>query len=283
MRKDDDMALLEGKVAFITGAGRGQGRSHAVRLAQEGADVIAVDLCKPSETAPYPMASPEDLKETVRLVEAAGGRIVAFEADVRESQALQSAVDAGVAEFGRLDIVLANAGIAHYAMATDLDETSWTDVVNTNLNGVWWTVKAALPHLVGGGRGGSIVITSSVAGLRGLANCVHYVTAKHGIVGMMKALALELGPHNIRVNTIHPNSVNTDMLQNPATYELFLPGKQDPTPEQFERVNRMLNVLPMPWSEAADISDAVVFLVSDAGKNVTGVALPLDAGGSVRW
>jgi (+)-trans-carveol dehydrogenase len=277
------MGLLEGKVAFITGAGRGQGRSHAVRLAREGANVIAVDVCKPSATAPYPMASPEDLKETVRLVEETGQRIIAAEADVRNLEALREAVGAGVAEFGRLDIVLANAGIAHYSAASELEPAHWADVIDTNLNGVWWTVTAALPHVIDGGRGGSIVITSSVSGLRGLVNCAHYVTAKHGIVGMMKALALELGVHSIRVNTIHPNSVNTDMLQNPATYELFLPGRHDPTPEQFERVNRTLNVLPVPWSEPADISDAIVFLVSDAGKNVTGAALPLDAGGSVRW
>jgi (+)-trans-carveol dehydrogenase len=277
------MGVLEGKVAFITGAARGQGRSHAVRLAQEGADIIAVDVCGQIATAPYPTASPEDLKETVRLVEEVGQRIVAAEADVRNPEALQDAVGAGVAEFGRLDIVLANAGITHYSMAADLEPAQWSEVIDINLNGVWWTIKAALPHLINGGRGGSIVITSSVAGLRGLINCAHYVTAKHGIVGMMKALALELGPHNIRVNTLHPNSVNTDMLQNPATYELFLPGRQDPTPEAFERVNRMLNVLPVAWSEPADISEVVVFLVSDAAKHVTGIALPVDAGGSVRW
>ncbi len=232
---------------------------------------------------PIPTASPEDLKETVRLVEKTGQRIVAAEADVRDPAALHDAVEAGVAEFGRLDIVLANAGITHYSMAADLEPSQWTEVIDINLNGVWWTINAALPHLIAGGRGGSIVITSSVAGLRGLVNCVHYVTAKHGIVGMMKALALELGPHDIRVNTLHPNSVNTDMLHNPATYELFLPGRHDPTPEAFERVSRMLNVLPVPWSEPADISEVVVFLVSDAAKHVTGIAMPVDAGGAVRW
>jgi SDR family mycofactocin-dependent oxidoreductase len=274
---------LEDKVAFITGAGRGQGRSHAVRLAHEGADIIAVDICAPIATPPYPMASPADLDETVRLVEETGRRIVAMEADVRDPGALQEAVDAGVTQFGRVDIVLANAGIAHYAAAEELEAAQWSELIDIDLNGVWWTIKAALPQLIGGGRGGSIVITSSVAGLRGLVNCVHYVTAKHGLVGMMRALALELGPHNIRVNTLHPNSVNTDMLQNPATYGLFLPGKDDPTPEEFERVGRKLNVLPVPWSESADISDAMMFLVSDAGRLVTGVALPVDAGGAVRW
>jgi SDR family mycofactocin-dependent oxidoreductase len=281
--KEADVGALEGKVAFITGAGRGQGRSHSVRLAQEGADIIAVDVCAPIPTAPYSMSATEDLDETVRLVEETGRKIVAMEADVRDLGALQKAVDAGVAEFGRVDIVLANAGIAHYAAAPDLAAAEWTELIDIDLNGVWWTIKAALPQLIEGGRGGSIVITSSVAGLRGLVNCVHYVTAKHGLVGMMKALALELGKFDIRVNTIHPNSVNTGMLQNPATYELFLPGRENPSHEDFERVNRMLNVLPTAWAEPGDISDAVVFLVSDAGRNVTGAAFPVDAGGSVRW
>lgn len=274
---------VEGKVAFITGAARGQGRSHAVRLAAEGADIIAVDRCAPVSTAPYPLAEPADLDETVRLVEATGRRIVACQADVRDPTALRKAVDAGVAAFGRLDIVLANAGIAHYSPAVDLADDDWTQMIDIDLNGVWWTVKAALPHLVDGGRGGSIVLTSSTAGLRGLQNCVHYVTAKHGLVGMAKALALELGRHNIRVNTIHPNSVNTAMLQNPPTWELFLPGRENPAPEQFARVAQSLNVLPTPWSEPSDISDAVLFLVSEEGRNITGIAFPVDAGQSVRW
>ncbi len=274
---------VAGKVAFITGAARGQGRSHAVRLAAEGADIIAVDVCAPVSTAPYPMAEPADLDETVRLVAATGRRIVAQQADVRDPAALRKVVDAGVAELGRLDIVLANAGIAHYSRAVDLDDDDWTQMIDVDLNGVWWTVKAALPHLVEGGRGGSIVLTSSTAGLRGLENCVHYVTAKHGLVGMARALALELGRHDIRVNTIHPNSVNTAMLQNPPTWDLFLPGRESPTVEQFARVAQSLNVLPTPWSEPSDISDAVLFLVSDDARNVTGVSFPVDAGQSVRW
>ncbi|MFC4948272.1 mycofactocin-coupled SDR family oxidoreductase [Pseudonocardia sp. GCM10023141] len=274
---------VQGKVAFVTGAARGQGRSHAVRLAAEGADIIAVDVCAPDPTAPYPMADAADLAETVRQVEATGRRIVARQADVRDPAALRAAVADGVAAFGRLDIVLANAGIAHYSRAVDLDDDDWTQLIDVDLNGVWWTVKAALPHLIAGGRGGSIVLTSSTAGLRGLQNCVHYVTAKHGLVGMAKALALELGRHDIRVNTIHPNSVNTAMLQNAPTWELFLPGRANPTPEQFERVARSLNVLPTPWSEPADISDIVLFLVSEAARTITGIAFPVDAGQSVRW
>jgi (+)-trans-carveol dehydrogenase len=229
------------------------------------------------------LASEADLAETVRLVEATGRRIHAEVADVRDPDALAAVVNNGVARFNRLDIILANAAITNYSAAVDLSRTDWLELIDINLNGVWWTVRAGLPHLINGGRGGSIVITSSIAGLRGLQNCVHYVTAKHGLVGMMRALAIELGPHLIRVNTIHPNSVNTEMLINPATYELFLPGADHPTDEQFARVSQRLNVLPVPWSEPADISNAVLFLVSDQAKNVTGATFPVDAGGSIRW
>jgi SDR family mycofactocin-dependent oxidoreductase len=274
---------LNGRVAFITGAARGQGRSHAVRLAELGANIIAVDICKPVETAEYPMSAPSDLDETVRLVEAAGGAILARPADVRDRTALEEVVAAGVEQFSRLDIVIANAGIAHYGQAVDLDPGSWTEMIDINLNGAWWTVQTALPHIINGGRGGSIVLISSEAGLRGMQNCVHYATAKHGLVGMMKVLALELGRHDIRVNTIHPNSVNTDMLHNGPTYSLFLPGRDDPTADEFARVAQRLNVLPIPWSEPSAISDAVAFLVSDSGRNITGIQLPVDAGQSVRW
>ncbi|CAJ1586042.1 mycofactocin-coupled SDR family oxidoreductase [[Mycobacterium] wendilense] len=275
--------VAAGKVAFITGAARGQGRSHAIRLAQEGADIIAVDICAPIPTVPYPLADPADLDETVRLVESAGGRILFRAGDVRDFDFLRETVDAGVKEFGRLDIVLGNAGIAHYSSALDLDAQSWSDMIDVNLNGVWWTVKAALPHLVAGQRGGSIILTSSTAGLRGMEHCVHYAAAKHGLVGMMKVLALELGRHRIRVNAIHPNSTNTDMLQNEPTYGLFLPGRENPTMEDFSRIAQRLNVLPVPWSEPSDISDAILFLISDQACNITGVSLPVDAGQSIRW
>lgn len=274
---------VAGKVALVTGAARGQGRSHAVRLAEEGADIIAIDICAPIESVPYPLADLDDLKETVRLVESAGRRILFQQGDVRDHAFLSEAVTEGVAELGRLDIVLANAGIAHYSAAADLDADDWNTILDVNLSGVWWTVKAALPHLIDGGNGGSIVLTSSTAGLRGIQNCVHYATAKHGLVGMMKVLALELGRQNIRVNTIHPNSTNTGMLQNEPTYDLFLPGQTDPSQDDFKRVARKLNVLPIPWSEPSDITDAILFLVSDAAKNITGVALPVDAGQAIRW
>jgi SDR family mycofactocin-dependent oxidoreductase len=274
---------LRGKVALITGAARGQGRSHAVRLSAEGAEIIAVDRCADIDSVGYPLGTEADLAETVKLVEANDRRIVAVQADVRDLAALTTAVDAGVTELGRLDIVVANAGIAGYAPVLELAADAWTDMIDVNLTGVFWTVKAGLPHLISGGRGGSIVLTSSVAGLRAMENSAHYVAAKHGLVGLMKALALELGRHRIRVNTVHPTTVNTEMVQNDMTRELFLPGQRDQSPERFARVARSLNVLPEPWAEPEDISAAVAFLCSDEARLVTGAAFPVDAGMSIRW
>jgi len=214
---------LEGKVAFITGAARGQGRSHAIRLAQEGADIIAIDVCGQIESVPYPMATPADLADTVKEIEALDRRIVATQADVRDFGAVKKALDEGVAQLGRLDIVSANAGISSVGPADELPEQTWQDMIDTNLTGVWHTAKAAIPHLIAGGRGGSIVLTSSAAGLMAYPNVAHYVSAKHGVVGLMKTLALELAPHMIRVNSIHPTQVNTDMIMNEVTFKLFSP------------------------------------------------------------
>jgi SDR family mycofactocin-dependent oxidoreductase len=254
-----------------------------VRLASEGADIVAVDRCADIDSVGYPLGTEADLAETVKLVEAQDRRIVARKADVRDLPALREAVDAGVAELGRLDIVVANAGIAGYASVLDLEPAAWTDMIDVNLNGVFWTVKAALPHLLDGGRGGSIVLTSSAAGLRAMENSAHYIAAKHGLVGLMKALALELGRHRIRVNTVHPTTVNTPMVHNPMTMELFLPGHPDQSTERFAKVAKSLNVLPEPWAEPEDISAAVAFLCSDEARLVTGAAFPVDAGMSIRW
>jgi (+)-trans-carveol dehydrogenase len=195
---------VKGKVAFITGAARGQGRSHAVRLAQEGADIIAVDLRARVGSVPYPMATPENLANTVKEVEALDRRIVAARADVRDYAGLKQALDDGVAQLGRLDIVCSNAGIFSIGAAAELDETAWQDMIDINLTGMWHACKAAIPHLIAGGRGGSIVITSSDAGLKAPQNVAHYVSAKHGVVGLMRTLALELAPHFIGVNSLHP-------------------------------------------------------------------------------
>jgi SDR family mycofactocin-dependent oxidoreductase len=269
---------LEGKVAFITGAARGQGRSHAIRLAEEGADIIAVDIAAQVGSVPYPMATPDDLAETVKEVEALDRRIVATRADVRDYSAVKAALDDGVAQLGRLDIVAANAGIVSYGLAAELEEQTWRDMIDTNLTGVWHAAKAAIPHLKAGGRGGSIILTSSTAGLKAMENLAHYVSAKHGVVGLMRTLALELAPDMIRVNSVHPTSVNTPMIHNDATYRLFAPDLENPTREQVGERFLGMNALPVSWVEPVDISNAVLWLASDEARYVTGVTLPVDAG-----
>jgi (+)-trans-carveol dehydrogenase len=270
---------VEGAVAFVTGAARGQGRSHAIRLAEEGADIIAVDIAGQIASVPYAMSSPSDLAETVKAVEALDRRIVATQADVRDYGALKAALDDGVAQLGKLDIVSANAGIASYAPADELTEDMWQDMLDTNLTGVWHAAKAAIPHLRAAG-GGSIVLTSSTAGLMAFPNMAHYTSAKHGVVGLMRTLALELAADFIRVNTVNPTTVDTDMVNNAATYALFapdLPEEQRTTANLKERF-QMLNALPIPWVEPRDISNAVLFLASDEARYITGVTLPVDAG-----
>jgi SDR family mycofactocin-dependent oxidoreductase len=273
---------VQGKVAFITGAARSQGRSHAVRLAEEGADIIAVDVPEavPSLSA-YPLATDEDLAETVKRVEALDRRIVAHKADVRDSAALKAALDDGVAQLGRLDIVVANAGIYQVSPALELDDAAWQETIGINLTGVWHTVKASLPHLIDGG-GGSIILTSSVLGLRGGANSVHYSTAKHGIVGIMRSVASEFAQHRVRVNSVHPTLVNTIMIQNEQVWGLFEPDNPHPTRESATPVFQTINSLPVPWVEPVDISNAVLFLASDEARYITGVTLPVDAGALLK-
>lgn len=277
------MGRVEGKVAFITGAARGQGRSHAVRLAQEGADIIAIDICEAIPENPYDPATEEDLAETVRQVEALDRRIVADKADVRDFAQLKAVVDHGVAELGRLDIVSANAGISGSPnKSEDIPDDEWTNMLDINLSGVWRSVKAAIPHLRAGGRGGSIVLTSSDAGLFAYENIAHYVSAKHGVVGLMRTLALELAPDMIRVNSIHPTTVDTDMVQNEQIYRLFRPDLERPTKQDFADAATQMNALPIPWVESVDISNALLWLASDEARYVTGVALPVDAGAAVK-
>lgn len=262
---------LEGKVALVSGAARGQGRSHAVRLAQEGADVIAFDVCRQLDTVPYPMATPDDLRETVAQVEELDRRIVAREADVRDLSSLQGVVDDGVRELGRLDVVCANAGIATFTDNTwSLDEETWNEMIAVNLTGVWKTVKAAAPRMIEAGNGGAIILTSSTAGIKGMTRIGHYVAAKHGVVGLMRTLANELAPHMIRVNTVHPTGVNTPMVAND-----YMQSFLESAPEMAEN---MQNALPVEMVEPVDISNAIVWLASDEARYVTGVALPVDAG-----
>jgi len=274
---------VEGKVAFITGAARGQGRAHAVRLAQEGADIIAVDICKQIDSVPIPMSTPEDLDETVRQVKALGRRIVAAQVDVRDLDALTAAVNEGVTELGRLDIVVANAGLAAAgAQIEQMDPKLWKDSLDVNLTGAYHTAKASVPHIIEGGRGGAIVLTSSVGGLKAHPHVGNYVSAKHGVVGLMRTMAVELAQHGIRVNSVHPTQVNTPMLMNDMTYRMFRPDLENPTAEDMAPISQMMNALPVPWVEAEDIANAVLFLVSDEARYITGVTLPVDAGSMLK-
>ena len=276
---------VEGKVAFITGAARGQGRSHAIRLAEEGADIIAVDIAEDivSVRRFYPGATEADLAETVKQVEALDRRIVAAKADVRDYGALKQALDSGVAELGHVDIVSANAGIFVFGEPAQLvTEGDWQDVIDINLTGVWHTAKAVIPHLIEQATGGSIVLTSSTAGLKGFPGVSQYTASKHAVVGLMRTLALELAPHSIRVNSVHPTGVATDMILNEATFRLFLPDAENPSREQAAEVFATTNALPVPWVEPRDISNAVLFLASDEARYVTGVTLPVDAGFTIK-
>jgi (+)-trans-carveol dehydrogenase len=275
---------VEGKVAFITGAARGQGRAHAVRLASEGADIIAVDICKKIDTVDKIAAStPEDLAETADLVKGHNRRIYTAEVDVRDYDALKAAVDAGVEQLGRLDIIVANAGIGNGGQTLDkTSETDWTAMIDINLGGVWKTVKAGVPHILAGGRGGSIILTSSVGGLKAYPHTGHYVAAKHGVVGLMRTFAVELGAQNIRVNSVHPTNVNTPLFMNEGTMKLFRPDLENPGPEDMKVVGQLMHTLPIGWVEPEDIANAVLFLASDEARYITGVTLPVDGGSCLK-
>lgn len=267
------MGELTGKVAFITGAARGQGRAHAVKLASEGADIIALDLCDQIDSVPYPLATPDDLAATVKLVEDTGARIVACRADVRDRGAVKAALREGTETLGdRLDIVVANAGIAPMAAAD-----AWQDVIDVNLTGVYNTVDVAMKPMIKFGKGGSIVLVSSVAGMVGLgapiAGSLGYTAAKHGMVGIMRAYANFLAQYSIRVNSVHPAAVNTPMIDND-----FIRSWLDGMAQQDQGGPDMGNALPVQALEPEDIANAVFWLVSDAARYVTGVTLPVDAG-----
>lgn len=277
------MPRVAGKVAFVTGAARGQGRSHALRLAEEGADIIAVDLCGQIDSVPYPMATESDLAETVRQVESLDRRIVARQADVRDFGQLKSVVDAGVAELGHVDIACANAGISSVGVSWKLTPDTWQDMIDVNLTGVWNATRAVIPHMIDAGRGGSLILTSSTAALVAIPNASHYSAAKAGVVGLMKSLAQELGPEFIRVNTVHPTGVDTDMIQNDVTYRLFMPDHDNPTREDVGPGFAAQNAIPVFWIEPADVSNAVLFLASDESRYVTGCTLTVDCGATIKY
>jgi SDR family mycofactocin-dependent oxidoreductase len=267
------MASLAGKVAFITGAARGQGRAEAARLASDGANIIAVDLCDQIASVRYPMSTPEDLAATVKLVEDTGARIVAQQADVRDRASLATALQAGLDEFGRLDVVIANAGIAPMQSGED----GWRDVIDVNLTGVHNTVEAAIPAMVERGEGGAIVLTSSSAGLAGIgshdAGAIGYTAAKHGVVGLMRLYANLLAPHSIRVNSVHPSGVDTPMINNEFTRNWLAKMV-----EETDTTLGMGNALPVEVLQPEDVASAVAWLVSDEARYITGVTLPVDAG-----
>lgn len=271
---DKSGGKLEGKVVFITGAARGQGRAHAVRMAQEGADVIAVDIAgQLPPSVKYDSATRADFDETVRLVEATGRRILASAVDTRDHAALTQTVADGVAELGRLDVIVANAGIAAPQTWNEITPESWRDVLDVNVTGTWNAVMAGAQHIVDGGRGGSIILISSAAGLKMQPFMVHYTTSKHAVTGMARAFAAELGKNSIRVNSVHPGAVFTDMGSGTMASEI---GRTIETHPQLG--NMLLGFLPLGICEANDIADAVLWLASDESKFVTAAAIPVDGG-----
>lgn len=268
-----------GKVAFITGVARGQGRSHALEFARRGADIGGLDICGPIATVPYDLATPSDLEQTAQDIKALDRRAILETADVRDAAAVRAVVGKVLDALGRIDVVLTNAGVFSVAEnLTTLSAETWQDVLDVNLTGVWNTVQACLPSMVESGNGGSIVMTSSIGGVQGLLQCPHYVASKHGVIGLMRALANELGPSGIRVNAVCPTNVNTPMIQNPANYRTFRPDLADPGREDIIDVAASTHILNVPWVEPEDVTAAAVWLASDAARYLTGVALPVDAG-----
>jgi SDR family mycofactocin-dependent oxidoreductase len=266
------VSRLDGKVAVITGGARGQGRSHALRLAKEGADIVVCDVAADIPGVPLTLARPEDLQETVGLIEAEDRRCLAIQADVRDTAAINGVAEAAMAEFGRIDILCANAGVLSLVdNSWEIDDLTWDSMIDVNLSGVFKSCRAVIPHMLAGGRGGAIVITSSIAGLKALPAITHYVAAKHGTVGLMRGLARELAPHNIRVNTVHPSAVDSPMARD-ASFGTWAAEHEEMATTMYA------NLMPVDAMEESDISDAVAFLVSDEAKWITGATLNVDAG-----
>lgn len=277
------MARLEGRVALVTGAARGIGRAVCERLAAEGACIIATDLCGQLEGVNYATGTAENLEETLRLVGQLGADAVGYPADVRDTAQINSVAARGLERFGHIDIVCAAAGTAVFAPMWELSDDDWNVVVDTNLTGVFKTLRAVIPAMIQRGQGGSLILISSTAGLRGLPNNANYVAAKHGLVGLARNLCNELGPHLIRVNTVHPTTTNTPLVHNQSTYKMFRPDLQNPTLDDFAEAAPALNAMPIAWAEPLDIAAAVSWLASDESRYVTGAAIPVDAGSSQKF
>ncbi|OBG09423.1 mycofactocin-coupled SDR family oxidoreductase [Mycobacterium intracellulare] len=273
---------LDGKVALITGAARGIGRAQAVRFAQEGADIVALDVCGPIDTVLVPHSTPDDLDTTASLIREAGGRVHPEIVDVRDLAGMRAATDRGAARFGGLDVVCATAGITSRGMAVELDENAWRTMLDVNLTGVWHTCRAGVPHLIARGAG-SVILTSSIAGLRGLVGVAHYTAAKHGVVGLMRSLANELAPHHVRVNCVNPTNVDTPMIQNDVVSSAFRPDlDRPPTRAEFADAARSMNMLAVPWIDPLDVANAALFLASDEARYITAITLPVDAGATQK-
>ena len=270
------MGKLDGKVALITGGARNQGRSHAVTLAREGADVVVCDLASQLETVPYPMATEAHLDETVKLVEDLDRRCVAVRADVRDTAQMQGVDDQALSELGRVDILCANAGIFTFGAVADLTDQQWDEMIATNLTGVFKSMRAVVPHMVERGSG-RIVATSSMAGKGGFPNVGHYVATKWGVIGLVKSLALEVAQSGVTVNAVCPTTVGTVMVQNEACYRLFLPEAENPTAEEAREAFTALNPMGVPWVEVQDISNAVLFLCSEDARYISGETLAVAA------
>jgi SDR family mycofactocin-dependent oxidoreductase len=278
-KTDGSRRLLEGRVAAVTGAARGQGRSHALRFAGAGADLILLDSAQPIDHIDYEMPTSEDLRQVAEEVRGLGCDAVVVEADVRDVDALAKGLAEAAARLGRLDVMVANAGVLSAPKPSwELSLAEWSAVVDINLTGVWASVKAALPPMIEAGNGGSVILISSIAGLRGVPNVANYVAAKHGVVGLAGSVANEVAPFGIRVNSVHPTNVRTPMIDNPTSARIFSPDLEHPTLEDGTEVLQRINLLPVPWIESSDVSDAVLWLASDESRFVTGAAIPVDAG-----
>ncbi|MEV5842301.1 mycofactocin-coupled SDR family oxidoreductase [Streptomyces sp. NPDC051985] len=277
------MGRFDGKVVFITGIARGQGRNHAVRFAREGAAIVGLDRADTISTVRYPSPGKEDLDETVRLVEAEGGKIIARQGDVRDQQAVDQVVADALEEFGHIDIVLPNAGITTLGRFWELPDEVWDEMIGINLTGVWRTLRAAIPSMIERGQGGSIVFTGSIAGLMGMPGLAHYAATKHGVNGVMRSLANELGPYGIRVNSVNPTNVATPMILNENTFKVFRPDLPDPGEEDAREAFSSYHILDTPWVESDDVTSAVLWLCSEEGRALTGAAIPLDLGATAKW